>query len=173
MHKSRVIALVVASIVSTASFSSAQSATQGSRASARAERAAAPRRGHSSLLRGMKLSAAEKARVKEVRGSFHTQAMALRESLKPAMQEAKAARQRGDTAAVRAVMTRTKGDRETLRALRERQKTDLRAALSPENQKQLDANLLQASQRRGARAQKGRGTQGQHHRGRGNRIPNV
>ena len=173
MHKSRVIALVVASIVSTASFASAQSATQGSGASARAERAAARRGGHSGLLRGVKLSAEEKAKVKEVRGRFHTQSMALRESLKPAMQEAKAARQRGDTAAVRAVMARTKGDREALRALRERQKADLRAALSPANQKQLDANVLQASQRREARPKQGRGAQGHLHRGRVNRIPNV
>ena len=173
MHKSRVIALVVASIVSTASFSRAQSATQGSRTSARAGRAAAPRGGQSGLLREVKLSAAEKAKVQENRGSFRTQAMALRESLKPAMQEAKAARQRGDTAAVRAVMARTKGDREALRALRERQKADLRAALSPANQKQLDANVLQASQRRAARAKQARGTQGQRHRKRGTRIPNA
>ena len=75
----------------------------------------------------------------------------------PAMQEARAARQKGDTATMRAVLERTKGDRAKLRALMERQKTDVRAALSPEHQKQFDANVQQASQRRAAMAKKGRG----------------
>ena len=123
----------------------------------------------------MKLSPAEKAKVKEVRGTYHAQTLALHESLKPAMQEARTARQKGDTATVRAVLARTKGDREKLRALMERQKGDVRAALSPANQKQFDANVQQASQRRGARARMGRGSKGQLHRrrGMGRRIPNA
>lgn len=178
MHKSRVIALVVASIVSTASFAGAQSATPGTVASAHAGRAAKDGKGHGGLLRGVKLSATEKVKVKEIRGSYHAQAKALHESQKPAMQEARAARQKGDTASLRAVHERTKGDREKLRALMERQRTEVRAALSPENQKQFDANVQQASQRRAAMAKNGRGDHGQLRRGGrglgfGTRLPNA
>ena len=70
MHKSRVIALVVASIVSTASFAGAQSATPGAVGSARAGRVAMAGMGRDGLLRGVKLSAAEKTKVKEIRGSY-------------------------------------------------------------------------------------------------------
>ena len=178
MHKSRVIALVVASIVSAASFAGAQSATPDTVASARAGRVAKAGKGPGGPLRGVKLSAAEKTKVKEIRGSYRPQAKALHESLMPAMQEARAARQKGDTATMRAVLERTKGDREKLRALMERQKTDVRAALSPEHQKLFDANVQQASQRRAAMAKKGRGNHAKLHRGGrglgfGKRLPNA
>jgi Spy/CpxP family protein refolding chaperone len=113
MNKFRVIAFVVASIVSTASFASAQSVTPGSVGAARASRVAQGRKGHAGLLHGVQLSTTEKAKLKEIRAGN--------------------------------------------RAQRERQKSDLRAALSPEHQKQFDANVQQASQHRGARAKKGRG----------------
>lgn len=178
MHKSRVIAFVVASIVSTATFSGAQSVPQGRPGSDRADRVATAGRKHGGPLRGVKLSAAEKAKVKEIRGNYRVQATALHESLKPAMQEARAARQKGDTATMRAVLERTKGDREKLRVLMDRQKADVRVALSPENQKQFDANVEQASQRRAERGKQGRHSQVRlRHGGRGfgsgNRIPNA
>jgi Spy/CpxP family protein refolding chaperone len=113
--------------------------------------------GRDGLLLGLKLSAAEKAKVKEIRVSYRTQAKAEHESLMPAMQEARAARQKGDTATARAVLERTKGDREKLQVLMERQKADIRAALSPENQTQFDANVQQMSKRRAEMARKGRG----------------
>jgi Spy/CpxP family protein refolding chaperone len=105
----------------------------------------------------VQLSTAEKSKLKEIHAGYRTQTQSLRESLKPAMQEARVARQKGDTAAMRTVLERTKGDREKLRSLMDRQKADLRAALSPEHQKQFDANVKQASQGRGAHAKKGRG----------------
>ena len=109
MGKTRVIALVVASLVSTASFAGAQAPAQqgtqqGRHAMQRGMRAGAGvERG---LFRGVKLSDAERAKIKDINSKYATQAKSLREQMKPAMQEARAARQKGDTAAARAVMTR-------------------------------------------------------------------
>lgn len=159
MQKSRVIALVVAAIVTTTPFVGAQSASAGA-ASARAGRAANAATGQFGLLRGITLSAAEKAKIKEVRGSYMAQVKELRESLNPAMKEAQAARQKGDSATMRAVFERTKGDREKMRALMVRQQADLRAALSPENQKLFDANVQEAKQNGGGQGQLRRGGRG-------------
>lgn len=149
MCKSRVIALVFASLVSAASFAGAQAPASG----AQAERHAMGRgmegeRGQRGLLRGIKLSDTEKAKLKEIHAKYAPEQKQLHESLKPAMQEARAARQKGDSAAARAAFERTKGDRDKMKALMDREHAELRAALSPENQKQFDANLQQLAQRR-------------------------
>jgi Spy/CpxP family protein refolding chaperone len=117
-------------------------------------------RGEHGMLRGMTLSDAEKARIKQIHEKYQTEGKGLRESLRPAMQEARAARQRGDTAAARAAFDRTKGDREKVRALMERQHAEIRAALSPENQKQFDANAQELAKRRAEWAKNGKGKQG-------------
>jgi Spy/CpxP family protein refolding chaperone len=165
MRKSRVIALVVASLVSSASFAQAQSAapaTQGARHGMRGGMQG--ERGRGGALRGLKLSDAEKARLKTIHGKYATEGKSLRESLKPAMQEARAARQKGDTAAARAVWTRNKGGRDQLTALRTREQAELRTALSPENQKLYDANVAQRAQRRAEWAKNGgrKGAKGEH-----------
>jgi Spy/CpxP family protein refolding chaperone len=159
MQKSRVIALVVAAIVTTASFVGAQSAPAGA-AFGRAGRGANAATGQFGLLRGITLSAAEKAKIKEVRVSYMAQLKELRESLNPAMQEAQAARQKGDSAAMRAVFERTKDDREKLRALMVQQQADLRAALSPENQTLFDANVQEAKKHGVGQGQLRRGGRG-------------
>ena len=176
MNTSRVIAFVVASIVSTATIIGAQAASSRPQGAARAGHAANGGKGQNGLLRGVKLSDTEKAKLKEIHGSYRTRTQALRESLKPAMQDARAARQKGDTASVRAVLERTSGDRATFRALMERQRTDLRAALSPEHQTQFDANVRQVNQRHAAKAKHGRASKAHGRRGGrgiGGRIPNV
>jgi len=100
------------------------------------------------MLRGTKLSDAEKAKLKEIHGRYATQSKSLRESMKPAMQEARAARQKGDTAAARAVWSRNKAGLDRMQALRTSEQADIRVALTSENQKQFDANVLQMSKRR-------------------------
>lgn len=155
MHSNRIIALVVATLVSTASFAGAQGT--GSPRAARAQGKAVQRGVRDGLMRGVTLSETEKAKVKEIQARYRAEAKSLRESMQPAMAEARAARQKGDTAAVRAVLERTKSDREKARALRTRQIADLRAALSPENQKAFDANVKQAKAKMGERVHPGRG----------------
>jgi Spy/CpxP family protein refolding chaperone len=156
MRKSRVIALVVASLVSSASFAQAQSAApavQGARHGMRGGMQG--ERGRGGALRGIKLSDAEKARLKTIHGKYATEGKSLRTSLKPAMQEARAARQKGDTAAARAVWDRNKAGRDQLTALRTREQSELRAALSPENQKVYDANVAKQAERRAQWAKNG------------------
>jgi Spy/CpxP family protein refolding chaperone len=150
--------LVVASLVSAASFAQAQTAAPNARQERRAEgRGIEGRGGRGGLFRGITLSDAEKARIKQVHQKYGAEAKSLRESFRPAMQDARAARQKGDTAGVKAALARTAGDREKLRALMDRQMADLRAALSPENQKVFDANAKQLEQRRAEMRKNGKG----------------
>jgi Spy/CpxP family protein refolding chaperone len=152
MHKSRVIALILASMVATASVAAAQ----GSQVSAAAKAV----EGRKVLLAGVKLSDAEKAKVKEIHKKYATENKTQRESLKSAMTSAKAARQKGDTAGARKILEATKADREKVVASMQQQQAELRAALTPEHQKQFDANLKQIAERRGAMK---KGAKGKHH----------
>jgi Spy/CpxP family protein refolding chaperone len=160
MRKTQVIGLVVASLVSAASFAQAQTATQNDRPGRRAEARGIDGRGGRGLFRGITLSDAEKARIKQVHEKYSAEAKPLRESLRPAMQDARAARQKGDTAAARAALSRTSGDREKLRALMDRQKAEIRSALTPENQRVFDANAKQLEQRRAEGRKNGKGDRG-------------
>jgi protein CpxP len=155
MRNTRLVLLVVAALASTASLTAAQATTPNAARAARAGKGVG-QRAQGELLRGVTLTDAEKSKLKETHGRYQAETKSLRASLKPAMQEARAARQKGDTAAARAVLERTKGDREKLRAVMERQKADFRAALTPEHQKQFDANVKQVAERR-ATGKKGRG----------------
>src|SRR3954471_14440151 len=153
MKKIRVIAFVLASMTAAAPFAGAQAASQGKRAEAGVARIdkGGMRRG---LLRGVKLSANEKAKPKAGHQKYAAETKPMRESLRAAMQEARADRQKGDTVAARAVLERTRSSRESLRAVMDREKNELRSALTPANQRQFDANMKQAV---AARGKKGKG----------------
>ncbi len=164
MRNSRVLALVVASLVSTASFAGAQAPAAGQQDGRRAMgrgiegRRAGP---GGRALRGLNLSEAEKAKVKEIRAKYVAEGKTLRESLKPTMQEARALRQKGDTAGMRALFEKNKPVRDQLQALHVRQQADIRAALSVENQKLFDAKVQQQAARRAEWAKSGKaGKQG-------------
>ena len=102
-------------------------------------------------LRGLKLSDAEKANVKAVHTKYEQQFKTLRESMKPVFEEARTLRQKGDTAGLRALWLRNGASRDQMQALEARQRTDIRAALSPDNQKQFDANVAEQAKRRAER----------------------
>lgn len=158
MRKSRVIGFVVASLVSTASLAQAQASAPN----ARTERHETGRglqdgQGRRGLFRGITLNDAEKAHVKQIHQKYSAEAKTLRESLRPAMQDARAARQKGDTAAVKAAWSRTAGDREKLRALMDHERAEIRAALTPEHQQTFDANVKQLEQRRAEFKKNGKG----------------
>ena len=167
MRRSHVIALVITTLVSSAATVQAQTPaqTQGARAEGRGlGRGMEGRPGRGALLRGVKLSDAEKGRVKEIHAKYQTESEGLRESLRPAMESARAARQKGDTVAARAAFDRTKGDREKMRALKEREQSEIRAALTLENQKLFDARKAEMAQRRAEWSKDGAG-RGAGHRG--------
>jgi Spy/CpxP family protein refolding chaperone len=107
-------------------------------------------------LRGLKLSDTEKAKVKEIHAKYAAEGKTLRESMKPAMQEARALRQKGDTAGLRAMWDKNKAGRDRMQALQVRQQTEIRTALSPENQKLFDANVQEQAKRRAEWAKNGK-----------------
>jgi Spy/CpxP family protein refolding chaperone len=109
-------------------------------------------RGERGMLRGLKLSDAEKAKLKEIHGKYAAQSKSLRESMK----EVRAARQKGDTATARAVLVRNKGTIDKLRTIRASEQAEIRGALSPDNQKQFDANVAKSRADRKANGRGGR-----------------
>jgi protein CpxP len=109
-----------------------------------------------SALRGVKPTDAQEAQIKAIHDKYQTQFKSYRESMKPAMDEAKAARQRGDTAAARAAFDKTASSRQQAQALRSQESAEIRAILTPDQQKTFDANVAQMKTR-GDRARKGHG----------------
>ena len=160
MRKNRVIGLAMAAVLSVGTLAQAQSATtqpeHQRRGMGRGDRVG-PGRG---LLRGITLSEAEKTRVQAIRTRYDAEAKSLRESLRPAMQEMRAARQKRDSVAVKAALEKSAGDRQKLQALVQRQRADIRAALTPEHQKVFDANAKQMEQRRAQWNERGKGERG-------------
>jgi Spy/CpxP family protein refolding chaperone len=105
-------------------------------------------RGARGMMRGITLTDAEKARVKEIHAKYQTEGKSLREALRPSMEAARTARQKGDTAAARAAFERGKADRDKVQALMVRERAEIRSALTPEHQKQFDANAQEFAKRR-------------------------
>ena len=170
MRNIRVIGFAVAAILTVGTVAQAQSTTQQpqhERRGAGRERNGGARRG--GLFRGITLSDAEKARVKAIRTKYDAEAKPLRESLRPAMQDVRAARQKRDSVAVKAAWDRTAGDRQKLQALMQRERSEIRTALSAEHQKLFDANAQKLEQRRADRVKNGRGERVGKGRLRGNR----
>jgi len=107
---------------------------------AKAQRFARParRKFDKVLFRGITLSDAEKTNLQAVRAKYATQAKTLRTQLRTQSQTARAARQRGDTAALRSIRASSMSERETLL---QAERNDLRNALTPANQAKFDANM--------------------------------
>jgi Spy/CpxP family protein refolding chaperone len=156
MRKSRVIGFAIVSLLTVGSIARAQAAAPGA-PQARQQRGGRVEGGRGRLLRGIKLSDAEKARVKEIRGKYRTEAQSLQQSLRPAMQEMRAARQKNDSVALKAAWDRSEGDRQKLQALMQRERAEIRTALTAEHQAQFDANAKQLEQRRAGRMKGGKG----------------
>lgn len=166
-------------VFGTAVVASAQqpSQTPAPRAQQRSERAQGHRRGmfrpgafRHQLFKGIQLTDAEKANVKNVQQKYASQMKGLREQLKPQIQAARAARQKGDTAALKAMWQKSGAQREQIKKLLESERSDLRAALTPAHQAQFDANVKQVEQRVGNRATRmwkrgGKAAGGQNSRG--------
>jgi Spy/CpxP family protein refolding chaperone len=160
MRKTRVIGFAMAAILSVGTFAQAQSAAPQSRQDRHAMGRGANGEGRGGLLRGINLSDAEKSRLKDIHAKYNAESKTLRESLRPAMQEARTARQKGDSAAVKAAWSKTAGDRQKLQALMTRERAEIRTALSAENQQAFDANVKKLEQRRAEWGKNGKGGRG-------------
>jgi len=105
------------------------------------------------LLRGITLSDAEKAKLKAVHEKYAPQMKTLRQQFKPQHDAMRAARQRGDTAAVRALLEKNgPAERDAFKRIADAQRNDLRAALSAENQTKFDTNSAEMQKRMAKRA---------------------
>ena len=105
------------------------------------------------LLRGISLTDAQKAKLKAEREKSAPQASALREQFGTIMRDERAARERGDSAGVKAARDRAQALRTQMEPQRQQQIASLRAILTPEQQKQLDANIAQLKERGEGRGQ--------------------
>jgi Spy/CpxP family protein refolding chaperone len=108
------------------------------------------RRAGGAFLRGIQLSDAEKANIKNVNAKYAPQFKALREQNKGQ----KIAR--GDTAAMRQRREANAPQREAMKKIMDAERADLRNALSPANQAKFDANVKQMEERYAKRAEKGK-----------------
>jgi protein CpxP len=99
------------------------------------------------LLKGIALTDAEKANLRTVGEKYRGQFQTIRQSMRPDLEAAREARQRGDTAAARAALARTADERTQLQALTERMQADLRTALAAEHRAQFDANVARMKER--------------------------
>lgn len=160
MRDSLVIALVVASLVSTASSAHAQSAPPSERGvrpqqrgvqgrqDVKKERGPRAVRGRRGMLKGIELGDAERAKLVAIRAKYRAEGESLRATLRPVRSELRAARLKGDTAALRTLRARGTTGREQVRALHERQVAEIRGALSAENQRLFDARVAERTKRR-------------------------
>jgi Spy/CpxP family protein refolding chaperone len=109
------------------------------------------------LFRGITLSESEKAALQAVGQKYRGQFETIRQSMRPDFEAARAARQRGDTAAARAALARTADERAQLAALTERVRVDSRVALAPEHRAQFDTNVARMKERMAKRGTEGWG----------------
>ena len=104
-------------------------------------------------LRGVDLTDAQKAQLKTLREKYKGETKPIMDRMRPALQDARAARQKGDTAAARAAFARTEADRAALKAIFDHQRSEMLAILTPEQRAKFDANAK-------ARKEKHEGRQG-------------
>ena len=104
------------------------------------------------LLRGITLPDAQRQQLQALRPARGAQDDATREQARTLMDEARAARQRGDTAAANARRTQLRAQMEQRR---DREVAAMRNVLTAEQRRTFDANVAEMKQRQQARGEKG------------------
>ena len=115
--------------------------------------------GEGLLLKDITLTDAQKAQLKTLRESEKQQMQASRESFRDVAEEAREARQRGDTATARAKMEQVRAQ---MTQRRQAHQVAVRNILTAEQRTQFDKNVAELEQR-----QKERAARGGHGEGRG------
>lgn len=140
MQSVRSLLVVGSLLLSAVAIAPAQQPNPTPSPGAKAHRFARPQRqkAEKALFRGITLSDAERSNLQAVRAKYATQAKTLRTELRTQAQTVRAARQRGDTAALRSIRANAVSERQTLL---QAERNDLRNALTPMNQAKFDANL--------------------------------
>lgn len=117
----------------------------GNRQARAARREGRGMRAPRALMRGVNLTDAQKTQIRGIHQKYQAQFKSIRDANKPAIDSARAARQRGDTAAARAAFQKSRGQFESLR---QQEMNEVRGVLTPDQQKTFDANLQQMQSRR-------------------------
>ena len=154
MSTVRTLALGALMLVGVAGVSAAQpTATPRTRPDAGSYN----RRGREGFGRDLNLTDAQKAQIKAIRQKYQPQNKALRTQAKPFMDAARAARQKGDTAAARSNMEKAHQVMQGGQSIHAQEQAEIRAILTPEQQTKFDAHQKAAADHRGQGGMKGMG----------------
>ena len=107
--------------------------------------------------RDLNLTDAQKTQIKAIRQRYQSQNQALRDRAKPFMEAARAARQKGDTAAFRSNMEKARQVMQSGQSIRTQEQAEIRAILTPEQQAKFDAQQKASAERRTKGGKKGWG----------------
>jgi Spy/CpxP family protein refolding chaperone len=110
--------------------------------------------------RDLNLTDAQKAQIKVIHQKYQPQNQALRDRAKPFTEAARAARQKGDTAAFRSNMEKARQVMQSGASIRTQQNAEIRAILTAEQQVKFDAHQKAVSERRAKGGDKGWGRKG-------------
>ena len=155
----RTLALGAVMLVSAAGVAAAQSTAAPTRPDSGAYRRG-PRAGEFRGRRGggrdfmadLNLTDAQKTQIKAIRDKYKTQFESLRTQQKPLMDAARAARQKGDTAAFRSNMQQA---RNLATPLRTQETNEIRNVLTAEQRTKFDARQKEMAARRAKMGEKG------------------
>ena len=120
-------------------------------------------RGEFGFAKDLNLTDAQKAQIKAIRQKYQPQNQALRERAKPFMEAARAARQKGDTAAVRSNMLKAREVMQGGQSIHTQENAEIRNVLTADQRVKFDAWQKQMADRRakdGVRGGKGFGRKG-------------
>ena len=107
--------------------------------------------------RDLNLTEAQKTQINAIRQKYQPQNQALRDRAKPFMEAARAARQKGDTAAFRSNIEKAHQVMQGGQSIRTQEQAEIRAVLTPEQQAKFDARQKAAAERRAQGGKKGWG----------------
>lgn len=107
--------------------------------------------------RDLNLTEAQKAQIKTIRQKYQPQNKAVRDRAKPFMEAARAARQKGDSAAFRTNMEQARQVMQGGQSVRTQEQAEIRAILTPDQRTKFDAHQKLAAERRAKGGEKGWG----------------
>jgi Spy/CpxP family protein refolding chaperone len=148
MSTARTLALGALMLVGVAGVSAAQStATPRTRPDAGSYQRGDRRGpgGREGFGRDLNLTEAQKTQIKAIRQKYQPQNEALRTQVKPFMEAARAARQKGDTAAYRANVEKAHQVMQAA-SFKTQERAEIRAILTPEQQAKFDAHEKQRAE---------------------------
>jgi Spy/CpxP family protein refolding chaperone len=111
-----------------------------------------PRHGeHGHMMKALGLTAAQQAQMKAIHEKYAPQMKTAFTASKPDRDAMRAARTRGDTAAVRAAREKMRADMAPTQKVREQEMAEMRGVLTPAQQQKFDASRAEMKAKMGKR----------------------